>query len=56
MDHPRTRISCTLRQTFSLPNITWLFCEDGQARPLKPAETSALIRQAQNVLGWRKQP
>jgi len=42
----------TFREALSLPNTTWVFCEDGQARPLKPDDTATFIRQAGNVLGW----
>jgi len=42
----------TFRETLSFPNATWLLCEDGQTRTLKPDDTAMIIRRAGNVLGW----
>ena len=41
------------RSALSLPQTTWLLCEDGEARILKPADTMQFLTQASNVLGWK---
>jgi len=40
------------RYALDLPQATWLLCENGEARILKPAETMQFLKQASNVLGW----
>jgi predicted nucleic acid-binding protein len=40
------------RSALTLPGTTWLLCEDGKARYLKPAETQQFLDRANNVLGW----
>jgi predicted nucleic acid-binding protein len=42
-----------LRSALNLPQTTWLLCEAGVARYLKPDETLDLLNQAKNVLGWQ---
>lgn len=42
------------RKGLVLPQTTWLFCEDGVARYLKPAETLAFLDKAKNVFGWEE--
>lgn len=41
------------REAFSLPGTSWLLCEDGVARELDGAKTTACLKQAKNVLGWK---
>jgi len=41
------------RYALDLPRTTWLLCENGEARFLKPAETLQFLEQAKNVLGWK---
>jgi len=36
----------------ALPQTTWLLCEDGVAKYLKPIETLGFLDRAKNVLGW----
>jgi len=40
------------RSALSLPQTTWLLCEDGEARLLKPIEVLRFLDQAKSVLGW----
>jgi len=40
------------RDLLSLPNVTYLLCEDGTARQLDSRHTYTLLTQARNVLGW----
>lgn len=40
------------RSGLTLPQTTWIFCEDGEARYLKAADTLRFLDQAKNVLGW----
>lgn len=42
--------------TLRLPQTTWLFCEDGIARYLKPHETLEFLERAKNVFGWEGNP
>ncbi len=46
------RILWRFRSALNLPQTTWLLCEDGVARYLKPRETSQFLDQAKNVFGW----
>lgn len=40
------------RSAFRLPQASWLLCEDGAARRLKPRDTLEFLEKAKNVLGW----
>jgi predicted nucleic acid-binding protein len=40
------------RSALSLPQTTWLFCEEGEARLLESIEVLRFLDQAKNVLGW----
>lgn len=40
------------RPALTLPGTTWLLCEVGEARYIKPAETHTSLEMAKNVLGW----
>lgn len=40
------------RSALILPQTTWLFCEDGEARFLTSVEVLQFLNQAKNVLGW----
>lgn len=46
------RLLWRFRSVLNLPRTTWLLCEDGVARYLKPWETSQFLEQAKNVFGW----
>ncbi|MGA2464984.1 MAG: PIN domain-containing protein [Thermodesulfobacteriota bacterium] len=43
----------TYRTCLDLPQVTWLLCENGAARPLDVAATVWFLDQAKNVLGWK---
>jgi predicted nucleic acid-binding protein len=40
----------------TLPGTSWLLCEDGEARYLKPAETQQFLNKANNVIAWEVRP
>jgi predicted nucleic acid-binding protein len=43
------------RHCLGLPQTTWLFCEDGEARLLDIAATAGVLDRAGNVLGWKEE-
>ena len=42
------------REAMSLPQITWLLCENGDARTLDITATLGFVAQAKNILGWKE--
>jgi predicted nucleic acid-binding protein len=43
----------TFRQLLAMPQTTWLLCENGTAKQLKPSETKTFVDQVATALGWR---